>query len=254
MSFLHDNRPENCYKDKKLNHYDEWMTSRINGAPPSPYHAYFSTTFPYNTLLYDKVNQGMMEAEYMFVESLLEDIKKQNIPGVIAEFGVGGGSWMKRLDDILDKIGLRRPLLGFDSFEGLPEVDAVADYDCWKKGDFAADYKTVYEYLNCAKKPHIKLYKGLFNHLFQMDEIQNIKEFSFVRIDSDLYQSAKECLDFLKGRLSDKSILIFDDWAFDIDIGETKAFREFLPTSGYNFEFLALNSRVHLYLKAHKNL
>jgi hypothetical protein len=59
-------------------------------------------------------------------------------------------------------------------------------------------------------------------------------------------------LEFLRNRLVDKAILVFDDWQQNLNFGETKAFFEWLPTSGLKFEFLALNGMLHLFLRVHK--
>ena len=83
--------------------------------------------------------------------------------------------------------------------------------------------------------------KGWFSESFKRPEIQGIDKICYARIDSDLYQPAVECLDFLRDRLVDGAIL-----------GESKALSEWLPTSGLELEFLAYNGIVHLYLRVHK--
>jgi len=59
--------------------------------------------------------------------------------------------------------------------------------------------------------------------------VQAVREIALARIDCDLYAPAVECLDYLAGRLSDQSVLVFDDWTFDLAKGETRAFAEWLP-------------------------
>ena len=168
------------------------------------------------------------------------------------EFGVYQGFWLEQLDEACRSIGLERPIWGFDSFEGLPEVDEQHDLNCWEKGQYAADVEDVAKRLKCGERSYIKLVKGWFAESFQRAEVQAIQELAFVRIDCDLYQPACECLEFIKDRLIDQAILVFDDWGPNLNKGEAKACAEWLPNCGMRFEFLAWNSIGHLYLKAHK--
>jgi hypothetical protein len=82
--------------------------------------------------------------------------------------------------------------------------------------------------------------------------VEDIKQVAYARIDCDLYQPTVECLDFLRDRFVDRAILVFDDWTQNLNFGETRAFFEWFPKSGLKFEFLALNGRIHLYLRVHK--
>ena len=51
-----------------------------------------------------------------------------------------------------------------------------------------------------------------------------LKNVCFARIDCDIYEPALECLHYLTTRLSDGAILVFDDWSFNPEVGETRAF------------------------------
>jgi hypothetical protein len=232
--------------------YDNWVSRNILNAPPSSYYQYFSSTFLYGTKYGNIVHEGMMEAETMFAGDLLKEINDLNIPGAIVEFGVFQGEWLERLDAACGVTGLNRIIYGFDSFEGLPAVDRKDDYDCWEKGQYAANIEDVALRLKCSEKPHIKLIKGWFSDTFQLPGIQSIQQIAYARIDGDLYSSAVECLNFIQNRLVDKAILVFDDCGPNIKKGEAKAFYEWLPLCGMYFEFLALNSVGHLYLRVHR--
>ncbi len=78
----------------------------------------------------------------------------------------------------------------------------------------------------------MKLYKGFFSKPF-FDSLRQCESFlpvSICVIDSDLYESCVEVLDFIKDYLVPGSILLFDDYnAFNKDDnhGERRALREF---------------------------
>ena len=119
---------------------------------------------------------------------------------------------------------------------------------------FQQPYEKVCNLLKTHERPNISLIKGWFSESFKRPEIQGIDKICYARIDSDLYQPAVECLDFLRDRLVDGAILVFDDWSWGLEKGESKALSEWLPTSGLELEFLAYNGIVHLYLRVHKKI
>ena len=235
--------------------YDNWFMNNVRNAPPSPYWQYFSTTFnqwdsPYRKL----IDEGMFKAEFLYEKELLLEIKEKNIEGAVVEFGVSGGWRLKHLADAMKEINLDRQVYGFDSFEGLPKPDTANDDAFFKEGMYAANIETVKEYLKCSENPHINLIKGWFSDTFKQEQAKKIDKIAFARIDCDLYHPAVECLDYLKTRLVDNGILVFDDWMYDLSKGEPKAFYEWLPKSGWNFEFLLINGWVHLFLRVRKKI
>jgi hypothetical protein len=46
--------------------------------------------------------------------------------------------------------------------------------------------------------------------------------------------------------------LVFDDWTFDPNTGETKAFFEWAPATGYRFELLGYLGIGALYMRIHQ--
>ena len=78
----------------------------------------------------------------------------------------------------------------------------------------------------------MKLYKGFFSKPF-FDSLRQRESFlpvSICVIDSDLYESCVEVLDFIKDYLVPGSILLFDDYNVfnkDDNHGERRALREF---------------------------
>lgn len=182
------------------------------------------------------VGEGMLQAEYALAEDLIEQLTRDGVEGAVVEFGVFEGRWLERLVAIVDRLGEHREFYGFDSFEGLPEPSEADEGLGWERGEYAADFNSVAGRLRCAERPEIRLLKGWFSDTVVLPEAQAVGAVAYARIDGDLYESAVDSLAWLSGRLSEGAILVFDDWTFDLAKGETRAFYEWAPTSGYRFE------------------
>ncbi|MCR9135645.1 MAG: TylF/MycF family methyltransferase [Alphaproteobacteria bacterium] len=232
------------------NPYNIWARGVIRGVPDSPQHLLTATWDP-SSVYWPIVVDALDEAEALYVESLLRGLGNEHVPGVVMEFGVFEGRWLGVLADIRDKFDLNRSIYGLDSFQGLSEVSPDVDLDCWHKGQYKADFDDVYEMLRCKDRAYLHLVKGWFSESLQFEEIQSLDSVAFARIDCDLYQPTVEVLEYLGPRLADGAILVFDDWTWNVEKGETRAFAEWCPTSGFRFEFLA-STMGHFYLKASK--
>jgi len=136
------------------------------------------------------------------------------VPGALAEIGVFQGASAKL---ICEGKGDRELFL-FDTFEGLPEVEACDSTD-FTKGQFAYSEASVREYL--AGYPNVEVYKGLFP---QSGAAIAGKQFSFVHLDVDLYNSTLASLGFFYPRLSPGAILLSHDY---LASGVRQAFDEF---------------------------
>ncbi len=245
-----ESEPAKSYEVPELD-YGYWASGHIRGTPPmprAPLASSWDPEDPFGAI----VSKAMMEAETAFAKELLRSVRDENIPGAIVEFGVFEGLWLEKLCLACEDLGLVRPIYGFDSFEGLPAPSAKDDLACWSEGQYAASLEAVSARLKCDERKHVSLVKGWFSNTLPQPLAQGIEQIAYARIDCDLYQPAVECLDYLQPRLSDGAILVFDDWTWNLQKGETKAFYEWTPKSGLAFEFLAYNSIGHLYLKVTK--
>lgn len=122
---------------------------------------------------------------------------------------------------------------GFDSFEGLPK-STVDDHVNWMSGNYAASIEFVIDQLkkNGTDFKRVKLFKGVFstNYFDQLKQNEKFLPVSICVIDSDIYESCVEVLNFIKDYLRVGSVLIFDDYnVFDKDDnhGERRALLEF---------------------------
>lgn len=169
------------------------------------------------------------------------------IPGMWLEFGVYRGRSICQLANKTTNI-----VYGFDSFEGLPEFW----YGDNQKGSF--DLRGIIpegsiDGENCENPgmfdnsptrkikpwpPNVKLIKGWFNDSLPPFLEEHKDQCALIHIDSDLYSSAKTVLALLKDRISDGTIIMFDeinDYP-DYKNHEIKAFAEFLIETGLNYK------------------
>jgi O-methyltransferase len=127
---------------------------------------------------------------------------------------------------------------GFDSFQGLPEIDGVdkSKNDDFYEGQYSCSYDSVLDSLNRAGGVDWKrtfLTKGYFSEsLTEARRAElNLQRIAIALVDCDLYSSTAEVLAFIEPNLMDKSILMMDDWnCFDEDNerGQRKAFNEWM--------------------------
>jgi Macrocin-O-methyltransferase (TylF) len=183
----------------------------------------------------------------------IETIKSEGLEGAIVEFGVNDGGSLSHLVEKCEALGLRLPIFGFDSFEGLPEV-SPHDLSCFQAGQFAAPVDAVAQKLKCHQRKHVHLVKGWFSETLATKEIMadpSLSRIAFAHVDCDLYGSAVDCLKFLERRLISGAFLIFDDWTFSESHGETKAFFEWFDKVRelYRFEDIAYLDRGSVHMR-----
>jgi len=147
-------------------------------------------------------------------------------PGLALEFGVASGA---TLGIIAHEVSEDRPVVGFDSFEGLPET--------WRTGFPAGSY---------AQAPPLyvsgaEIVAGLFADTLPGFLLEHQGPVAFAHFDADLYSSTKTALDLIGDRLVPGAVLAFDEY-FNYPgwrRHEHRAFREFIDGTGRTFEYLA---------------
>ena len=170
------------------------------------------------------------------------------MPGDFAEFGVAGGTTLVSFARILEiqdagkTDAEKRDVYGFDSFEGLPDVDPDIDIGLKKndemtKGGFydPAGNEDLFDFVKT--KDYVHLIKGWFNKTLPtfLEERRHIS-FSLVHMDADLYSSTLEVLNLIWPHVSPGGILVFDELFNGAFPGETEAFREFFQDKTGKFE------------------
>jgi hypothetical protein len=154
----------------------------------------------------------------------------RNVPGALVECGVGAGSQLAAMGDIA-KSG--RWIYGFDSFEGIPLASVEDDVQPGVGANPNVPYTDKRELLKSsgitvhskevvranlkrwtAHSDTIVLVKGWFQDtLAKYREVfQHLGGIALLRLDGDLYESTKVSLQHLFPLVSNRGIIIVDDW------------------------------------------
>jgi hypothetical protein len=161
-----------------------------------------------------------------------------SIAGDYFEFGVSRGEAFQIAHRMRRRYHLdQMKLFGFDSFEGLPEIDDPRD-NIWSKGQYACSEDELRQILRRGgmRLSEYELIKGYFDRSLNAGLHERLAggQAAIVYIDCDLYSSTKLVLNFLSPYLVDGSIVCFDDYYCykgNPDQGEQKALSEFLQNN-----------------------
>jgi Methyltransferase domain len=154
-------------------------------------------------------------------------LSEMKLAGSILEFGVFKGGTIRFIAQRFPG----RAVHGFDSFEGLPVAWEGTGHD---QGAFHAGGKL-------PKVPaNVRLHKGFFDTSLPIWINQNPDPIAFLHVDCDLYESTKTIFELLEERLRPGLIIVFDDYLgyHRWQLGEHKAFREFIEKTGHRFRYL----------------
>ena len=109
----------------------------------------------------------------------------------------------------------------FDTFSGMPETNL--EKDIHRKGDFMdTSLPGVKECVGDG--PFVVYHQGLIPETFKGQEDSKI---AFAHVDVDIYQSVKNCCEFIMPRLVQGGIVVFDDYGFPSCPGAREAVDEF---------------------------
>lgn len=159
----------------------------------------------------------------------INKINASSLQGHFLEFGVFQG---KSINYFSSKLPQKK-FYGFDSFEGLQE-----DWTGWalQKGAFDLGGKLP------AVNSNVTLIKGWFDSTLPKFLSDNtVENIQWLHIDSDTYEAAKTVFELLENRIKPGTLILFDEffgyrgW----QIGEYKAFNEFIAKTNLKYKFLA---------------
>jgi len=157
--------------------------------------------------------------------------------GDYVEFGVCHGTSMACMAQASHAAGAGDVrLIGFDSFEGLPQGVEDEDGGEWRSGDFRTSERLARRTLKRAgvADERYVLVKGWFDDTATSTTAERlgVERVSLAMIDCDVYSSAVTALAFLAPLLAETSVVFFDDWnsgdLAEKGQGERRAFDEFL--------------------------
>jgi hypothetical protein len=173
------------------------------------------------------------QRKYIFMSIARFCKNNRPIPGYYFEFGCFGALTMRMAYDHSHHL-FNWTFVGFDSFEGLPEIQSIDKQEIWEKGKLAMsedDFRRTVLRHGIPKDRLITI-KGFYDKSLTeqtRDRLLPMKA-AVVYIDCDLYVSTVPVLRFIKDFLQRGTIIVFDDWNCfhgDPEKGERLAFREF---------------------------
>lgn len=165
----------------------------------------------------------------------------KNVKGSIIEAGVhyGGGlmAWAK-LSSNLEPYAIHRKVIGFDTFEGFPNVSnqdnsQYQNHNLEKNG-FSTEYNVYDELLDIIQEYDKNRFLNQFNkiELIKGDAMETIPEYvnsnkhliiALLFLDFDLYEPTKVALELLLPRIPKGGIIAFDEINNKYWPGETLA-------------------------------
>jgi predicted O-methyltransferase YrrM len=161
-------------------------------------------------------------------------INSVSVNGMYVEFGV---SWGKSINYISKILKSGQTITGFDSFLGLKE-------------DFLGTKFTKNSFSTGGKIPkvgkNVELRVGWFSDTIPKFLSERSDLFSFIHMDADTYTSTTEVLELIKDRISDGTILVFDEYIGvpNWQNNEYKAWTEFVRKYKIKYQYIAFSSQA----------
>ncbi len=153
------------------------------------------------------------------------------------EFGVYVGTSMACMYRAAERAGMARlRLVGFDSFEGMPDTDEGENDPRWTAGGLASDIESTKRNLARMRVPldQVDLVPGWFQDSLTEPtrERLGLERAALVMVDCVIESSARIALDFCVPLIHERTLIYFDDWATndfaDRGLGERAAFEAWL--------------------------
>ena len=169
------------------------------------------------------------------------------VHGVVMEFGIRWGQNLALFESfrgIYEPYNYNRKIIGFDTFNGFPSVDAkdgkkVAQGDYGVTQDYELYLNEIMQYHESespiAHKKKYELVKG--------DAVETIDQYfeqhpetivALAYFDFDIYKPTKHCLEKIKDRLTKGSVIGFDELNCAEFPGETLALAEVFGINRYS--------------------
>jgi O-methyltransferase len=142
------------------------------------------------------------------------------LPGDVMECGVfrGGTALLEAMT--IEGTGQSRALHLFDSFQGMPTT--TGGIDRFESGDFSTTSPDAVRQL-LARFANVNIHVGFIPETFSGLGLRNI---AWAHVDVDIYQSVRDCIEYIYPRLAPGGFLIFDDYGFPSCVSARRAVDE----------------------------
>lgn len=167
-----------------------------------------------NTRRFDS-KENMFDGDWSNVEQgvniyhLLTQTVLLNIPGDIVELGCYDGTTSILIQKTLDKLGSKKRIHVYDSFEGLPEKSKKDGETVFYSGSCKTQKEALVQNFKKHKTKLPIIHEGWFAETLPKGLPKNI---SFAHLDGDFYSSILESLVYVYPKLSKGAIVVIDDY------------------------------------------
>jgi O-methyltransferase len=159
------------------------------------------------------------------------------IDGYYFEFGCNNANTMRLAYDSFHRL-VDWHYVGFDSFEGFPEIQEIDKQAVWFKGSLAITEERFTKLCLSHGIPRHELttLKGFYDVSLNESTRARLagRSAAFIYVDCDLYHSTVPVLRFCKSFLQLGTVIAFDDWNCffaDPNRGQRRAWSEFLNSN-----------------------
>jgi len=209
----------------------------------------------------NSVLENIMQLAYSMKTTIFDTIKctkyceSENIKGAFVECGLANGSQLA----LMALNSNDRLIYGLDSFEGVP---LAGSKDTSQPGIGKITHDTSGNLLVSSGQAvcslqqveynfvkwgidlsNVTFIKGWFQHTLPDNDIGDI---AMLRLDGDLYDSTRVCLEYLYPKLVSGGVLIIDDWGLP---GCKLACDEYLDYSDFKTDYMVEGATVKVFIK-----
>jgi O-methyltransferase len=192
--------------------------------------------------VYNRIRQLEYQAfnrRYYAVDQVTEYLIGAQVPGDYCEFGVFQGTTFSYAYKMMSPYFENMRFAAFDSFEGLPQPRGIDNLSGYTSHFYEGQFETSHEeFIHNLKRKKVDLQrvitvKGWFDKSLSPSYAgrHGVEKIAVAWIDCDLYESTVPVLDYICPRLTQGSVIVFDDWRCyrnHPDFGEQLACREWL--------------------------
>jgi hypothetical protein len=171
-----------------------------------------------------------------------------DIPGDIVECGVYQGNsflWLSHLSVILEPYAINRRFVGFDTFEGFANIDAIKDpKDISSKNFSDSSYEAILGALNAIDivRPVNKISRF---ELIKGDIVETVPKYinenpaftcAMLILDTDLYKPTLTALESFLPTMPKGAIVVLDEYNYQNFKGETQALKDFQSLGNFRLK------------------
>lgn len=205
--------------------------------------------------LYEKYKSFTMIPASDFLTNIELCEKYRPIEGDIVECGVWKGGMIAAIAEVMGDSNRKYYL--FDSFEGLPDAQAVDGKAAlsWQEDIDSSNYfnnckaniEDAHQAMALSGISNYKVVKGWFQDTLPITEINEI---AILRLDGDWYDSILDCLLYLYPKVANNGVIIIDDYY--IWEGTSKAVHDYLSSIKSSSKIYTLSGGVSYIIKNEK--